>query len=205
MHREENLAVALRSTAIAPKTIVELARRLDRIDSVSYMFVPEGSQSGFTSFDICAAGLGVSKRLKIGSGIIRILEYDPVFLARRLLTLQQLSSNRFVLGIGTGPAGPDPKATILLMLDKLKSTREHFEKSSADIERVRMPTTFAAALRKGIATKVAESSDGLLLNFCPPEHASDVIHALGSVRKRPVISCYLKIFSRESMQWLPRC
>jgi len=57
-----------------------------------------------------------------------------------------------------------------------------------------MPTTFAAALRKGMATKVADSSDGLLLNFCPPEHARDVIHALGSVRKRPVIACYLKIF-----------
>ena len=188
------MAIAFRSTAIAPRTIVELAKRLDDLSSLSHVFVPEGSQGGFTSFDICSACLVVSKRLRIGSGVIRILEHDPGLLARRLLTLQQLSDSRFVLGIGTGRPGSDPKLTIRSMLDRLRSTREGFEKLAEALPRVKMPETFIATLRKGIAKAVIGHSDGILLNFCSPEHVRDVISSLGDARSRLIVSCYLKIF-----------
>ncbi len=188
------MAVAFRSTAVAPRTIVELAKRLDNVRSLSHIFIPEGSQGGFTSFDICSACLAVSNKLCIGSGVIRVLEHDPSLLARRLLTLQQLSDNRFVLGIGTGQAGNDPKLTIQSMLDHLRLARESFEKFSGEFARVKMPETFIATLRKGIAKAVAGRSDGILLNFCTPEHARDVINSLGDARQRMIVSCYLKIF-----------
>lgn len=101
--------------------------RLDKLSSLSHFFVPEGSQGRFTSFDICSACLAVSKRLRIGSGVIRILEHDPGLLARRLLILQQLSDNRFVLGIGTGRVGIHPKPMIRSMLDRLRLARVSFE------------------------------------------------------------------------------
>ena len=147
MPHYDQSAVAFRSTVFVPRTIVELVKRLESIRSLSHVFVPEGSQGGFTSLDICSAGLAVTKRLQIGSGVIRILEHDPSLLARRLLTLQQLTDNRFVLGIGTGPAGADPKLTIQSMLDRLRLTRESFAKCVEDMSDVRIPEIFIATIR----------------------------------------------------------
>jgi hypothetical protein len=192
--QNDRLAVAFRSTVFDPRTIVELARRLDHVQSLSHVFVPEGSQGGFTSLDICSGSLAVSKRLRVGSGVIRILEHDPGLLGRRLSTIQKLTDNRFVLGIGTGRAGADPKLTIRSMLDRLHLTRDSFATFAKDSPGVSMPETFIATLRKGIARAVAGHSDGILLNFCPPEHAKGVISSLGASRGRLIVSCYLKIF-----------
>jgi hypothetical protein len=199
LSQDERLAVAFRSTALAPRTIVELAKKLDGVRSISHVFIPEHSQTGFKSIDICSACLAVSKRLHVGSGVIRILEHEPGLLARRLLTLQELSDNRFVLGIGTGPAGSDPKLTIKSMIERLHATKESFTKLSAGFPRVRMPETFIAALRKGITNAVAGESDGLLLNFCPPEHVRDIVKSLGDKRRRLIVSCYLKIFYSRNL------
>ncbi len=159
------------------------------------MFIPEGSQGGFRSLDISSACFGVSKKLRIGSGVIRILEHDPDVLASRLLTLQALSDNRFVLGIGTGRPTGDPKQTIQSMLDRLRSTMQSFEKFSQSFPGLRKPETFIATLRRGIAKAVIGHSDGILLNFCPPDHARDLVRSLEkSPNKRPRVSCYLKIF-----------
>jgi luciferase-like monooxygenase len=190
----DRFAIAFRSTVFDPGSIVELAKRLDNVRSLSHLFVPEGSQGGFTSLDICSGSLAVSSRLRIGSGVIRILEHDPGLLARRLLTLQQLSDNRFVLGIGTGRAGSDPKLTIRAMLDRLRLARGSFETFAEALPGVKMPDTFVATLRKGIAKAVIGHSDGILLNFCSPKHARNVITSLGNARRRPIVSCYLKIF-----------
>jgi luciferase-like monooxygenase len=186
------IAVALRSTTVPPPTIVKLAALLDTAPAVSHVFIPEGSQGGFTSLDISSAALAVSKRVRIGSGVIRILEHDPDVLASRLLTLQEISANRFLLGIGTGRPTSDPKQTIRSMLDRLHSTRKNFEKF-AQGSRLKMPETFIATLRRRIAKAVEGHSDGILLNFCPPEHARQLVKSLGT-NKRPVVSCYLKIF-----------
>jgi hypothetical protein len=172
---------------------------LDDVRSLSHIFIPEGSQGGFTSVDISSASLAVSKRLRIGSGVIRILEHEPSLLARRLLTLQELSNNRFVLGIGTGRAGSDPKLTIRSMLERLHSTRESFQKFVAGLSGLAMPETFIATLRKGIAKAVADHPDGILLNFCQPEHVGSVVKALGDTRPRLIVSCYLKIFYSRNM------
>src|SRR3989442_3665490 len=195
MYSEET-AIALRSTVVAPRTAVELAKKLDGIRSLSHIFIPEGSQKGwFQSLEISSACLGVSKRLRIGSGVIRILEHDPDVLAARLLTLQALSDNRFVLGIGTGKPGGDPKKTIQSMLERLHATRCSFEKFVRGSDQLRMPETFIATLRRGIAKAVIGHSDGILLNFCPPEYARALIESIRRPTGRlPIVSCYLKLF-----------
>ncbi len=167
---------------------------MDGAPSVSHIFIPEGSQGGFTSLDISSACLAVTKRLRIGSGVIRILEHEPDVLASRLLTLQELSDNRFILGIGTGRPSSNPKQTIQSMLDRLQSAKKSFEKF-AQGSPLKMPETYIATLRKGIAKAVNGHSDGILLNFCPPEHARQLVKSLSTgTNKRPTISCYLKIF-----------
>ena len=168
---------------------------MDGIRSVSRLFIPEGSQGGFRSLDLSSACLALSKRLRIGSGVIRILEHDPNVLASRLLTLQELSSNRFIFGIGTGPVGDSPGQKIKSMLERLSSTRESFRKFAEAYTDVKMPETFVATLRKGIANAVANHSDGILLNFCPPEHAREVVSSLSrSVAEHLTVSCFLKLF-----------
>jgi len=163
------------------------------------VFIPEGSQGGFKSLDISAACLGVSKRLRIGSGVIRILEHEPKILVGRLLTLQELSGNRFVLGIGTGRPTSNPKQTIQAMLDRLRATRKSFCDFAKDLSHLKMPETFIATLRRGIARAVASDSDGILLNFCPPEHARAVVKSLEpGTGRRLIVSCYLKMFCSKN-------
>ena len=183
-----------------PKTIVELARTLDGIRSLSHIFIPEGSQKGaFQSLEISSACLGASKRVRVGSGVIRILEHDPDVLAARLLTLQELSDNRLVLGIGTGKPGDDPKQTIQSMLDRLQATRSSFGKLVRGSDHQRMPETFIATLRSGIAKAVIGHSDGILLNFCPPDYARALIESIRRHTGRlPIVSCYLKLFYSRS-------
>ncbi len=194
MSHQTDLAVAFRSTVVSPRTMIGLAQKLDDEGSVSHVFVPEGSGGGFRSLDICSACLAVSKRLRVGSGVIRILEHDPTVLASRVLTLQQLSGNRFVLGIGTGPAGSNPKATIRSMLERLQLTREHFQEFSSSQPPIPFSKTFIAALRRSIAKQVAGESDWLLLNLCPPEHVIRIIRSLRDPRQTLSVSCYLKIY-----------
>jgi hypothetical protein len=167
---------------------------LDQVQPVSHVFVPEGSQGGFKSLEISSACLAVSKRLRIGTGVIRILEHEPEVLAGRLLTLQELSDNRFVLGIGTGRPTSNPKQTIQSMLDRLHATRKNFRDFTKDLPHLKMAETFIATLRRGIARAVGGDSDGILLNFCPPEHARDIVRSLDRGTRRPIVSCYLKIF-----------
>jgi len=80
------------------------------------------------------------------------------------------------------------------MLDRLQSTLESFGKNTLGLKEVQTPETFIATLRKGIAKAVAGRSDGILLNFCSPEHVKEIINSLGDARRGLIVACYLKIF-----------
>jgi alkanesulfonate monooxygenase SsuD/methylene tetrahydromethanopterin reductase-like flavin-dependent oxidoreductase (luciferase family) len=189
------IALALRSTAVPPPTIVKLATRLDKIQSVSHIFIPEGGPGSFQALDLSSACLAVTTRIKIGSGVIRVLEYPPEKLASRLLTLQDISENRFVLGIGTGRPGPEPSLTIKSTVERLEAASTYFKKYAQNSPRLKMPETYIATLRPGIAQLVLGHSDGIILNFCPPEFAESLIGSLNTAgRQRLTVSCYLKLF-----------
>ena len=53
-------------------------------------------------FVALGAAAAVTTRIKLGTGICVALLYDPIILAMQVSTLDQLSSGRFVLGIGVG-------------------------------------------------------------------------------------------------------
>jgi len=147
---------------------------------------------GYESLEITSAILTVTSRIHAGSGVIRLLEHDPTLLTRRVQTLQALSSNRFILGVGTGSPGPQPGkvvSAILQRLDELKKTFQGFPQG------VNPPEVYVAALRLGIAKRAASRADGLLLNFCSPEHAAKIAKAVNAERREGIdIACYLKIF-----------
>jgi hypothetical protein len=174
---------------------VKLSKVIDQ-SPVSSVFVNDSSQS-FDCLDICSAGLAVSKGVSVGSGVIRLLEHDERLLLRRIVTLQELSGNRFVLGVGTGSPSPNPVERINQMLERLAHLKNGFPGN----ERTLFPKVFIATLKRGIATKVAGKSDGILLNFCSPDYARRLIAAYKqSFNGGTEFACYLKVFYSKSKE-----
>jgi hypothetical protein len=191
----ERTGLALRPSIYEPKDIVKLAIDLDKSESISHIFIPD-IPGGFDSIEISSAALGATRNIQVGSGVIRPLEHDNVVLVRRLQTIQAISKNRYILGVGTGNPGPNPKATIESMLKRLQEIESSF-RQGAPLPGVLMPDTYIAALRAGIAKRVEGHSTGILLNFCSPDHAKNLIGAYkgkGHGSKRTDFACYLKVF-----------
>ncbi|MDG6938988.1 MAG: LLM class flavin-dependent oxidoreductase [Nitrososphaerota archaeon] len=181
------LGMALRPSVYSPSEAVRIISSLDSVDSISNIFLPDVAGSP-DPIEVSLAGLRASGRLYVGTGVIRMVEHDPKTLLRRIETIQSLSGNRFVLGVGTGRAGPDPRAAIDEMLTKLSTLK-------SGLASERMPKTYIATLKAGIAKRVAGHSDGILLNFCPAGYAAELIR---EYRKAYVgqtdFACYVKVF-----------
>ncbi|MGA2875001.1 MAG: LLM class flavin-dependent oxidoreductase [Nitrososphaerales archaeon] len=186
----DKTGIAFRSSIITPGDIVKFAKIVDQ-SNFTNIFINESSPD-LDALEICSASLGVSKGVLVGSGVIRLLEHDENLLLRRLKTLQAISGNRFVLGVGTGSPGPDPGQKIDLMLQRLQNLRKDFGSSA-------FPQVFIATLKTGIAKKVAGSSEGILLNFCTPEHARRVVASYKEAFSGSTeFACYLKVFYSKS-------
>ncbi len=189
----EKTGIALRSTVFAPNEIVKLVKPIDQ-SGVSHVFLPD-IRTGFDSIELSAASLGVSKGLQVGPGVIRLNEHPPDHLARRLETLQALSENRFLLGIGTGDPGPDPKKKVADMLNELQNLKEQFPSRGA----ANFPKVFIATLKQGIAKRVAPYCSGVLLNFCSAAYAGSLVQSVKQSFKGNLgFACYLKVFFSKS-------
>ncbi len=206
---DNKFGLALRSELYSPKEIIDFARLADGSSEISHLFFPD-IPIGSESIELSVASLAVTKRVRIGSGVLRLLEHDPKILARRLETIQKISRNRFVLGIGVGSPGPRPGETIEAMFAQLEDTKKRFESSdsfSSDIkEELKFPEVFIATLRAGMARRSISRADGLLLNFCSPRYAQRLISSLDSYAKEEETSrnvsfaCYVKVFFAKDQQ-----
>ena len=192
----EKIGFALRPGVFSLREIKETAVAIELSDRVSRIFVPD-HRAGYESVEIASSILALTKRVRAGSGVIRLLEHDPVLLTRRIQTLQALSSNRFILGVGTGSPGPQPGKSVDVMLQRLDDLKKGFQGSP---QGVKPPETYVATLKLRIAKRAAGHASGLLLNFCSPRHASSLIEAVKDEGSANIdFACYLKIFySSES-------
>ena len=187
----EKIGFALRPGVFSPQEIKETAVALELGDRVSRIFVPD-MRIGYESLEIASSILALTKRVRAGSGVIRLLEHDPLLLTRRVQTLQALHSNRFILGVGTGSPGPQPGKTISTMLQRLDELKKIF---GGFPQEVKPPEIYVAALKSEIAKRVAGKADGLLLNFCSPQHAARLTEAVKTENVAGIdFACYLKIF-----------
>ena len=129
--------------------------------------------------------------------MFRLFEQDEKQLLRRLETLQAISGNRYLLGIGTGNPGPNPEKKIDDMLERLQEIKSEFPSSDG----MSFPETFIATLKVGIAKKVAGDCDGILMNFCSPGYAGRVAKSVSeSYSGKLEIACYLKTFFSKSKE-----
>jgi alkanesulfonate monooxygenase SsuD/methylene tetrahydromethanopterin reductase-like flavin-dependent oxidoreductase (luciferase family) len=192
----EKIGFALRPGVFSLQEIKETAVALEKSGGVSSIFVPD-HRIWCESLEIVSSVLALTERVHAGSGVIRLLEHDPMLLTRRVQTLQALSSNRFILGVGTGSPGPQPGKSVSAMLQRLGELKKGFQGFP---QGVKPPETYIATLKLRIAKRAAGNADGLLLNFCSPQHASSLIEAVKEERNANIdFACYLKIFySSES-------
>jgi alkanesulfonate monooxygenase SsuD/methylene tetrahydromethanopterin reductase-like flavin-dependent oxidoreductase (luciferase family) len=187
----EKIAFALRPGVFSPSEIRKASTILEENKRVAGVFVPDG-RGGYEAIEISSSILASTRRLYAGSGVIRLLEHDPGLLARRVQTIQAFSSNRMILGVGTGSPGPQPGKTVMAMLDRVGELEKAFQSFPPGVE---APEVYVATLKSGIATRAVGKADGLLLNFCSPQHAARLIETV----KRQMVAqiefaCYLKIF-----------
>ncbi len=185
------MGFALRPGVFSPQETKEAAIALESSDRVSHIFVPDG-RTGYESLEISSSILTLTKRVRAGSGVMRLLEHDPMLLTRRVQTLQALSSNRLVLGVGTGSPGPHPGKSVSALLQRLDELKKGF---SGFPQGVKPPEIYVAALKLGIAKRAMSKADGLLLNFCSPHHAAGIVEAVKAQSAGALeFACYLKIF-----------
>jgi alkanesulfonate monooxygenase SsuD/methylene tetrahydromethanopterin reductase-like flavin-dependent oxidoreductase (luciferase family) len=189
--RLERIGFALRPGVFSPQEIEGIAVTLEQGERVSRIFVPD-MRLGYESLEIASSILALTKRVHSGSGVIRLLEHDPQLLTRRVQTLQALSSNRLILGVGTGSPGPQPGKTVNAVLQRLDDLKKAFGEFP---QGVKPPEIYVAALKLGIARRAAVKANGLLLNFCSPQHASKLVEAARVEGSEGIdFACYLKIF-----------
>jgi alkanesulfonate monooxygenase SsuD/methylene tetrahydromethanopterin reductase-like flavin-dependent oxidoreductase (luciferase family) len=186
----EKLAFALRPGIFSPQEIVEISRRLERSSKINNIFIPDG-RTGYESLEVVSSILSATETVRAGSGVIRLLEHDPTLLIRRTQTLQAVSSNRFILGVGTGTPGPQPGKSVTATLRRIDELKKSFQ---AFPQGVAPPEIYVAALKSRIAERAASKVDGLLLNFCTPHHASRIIERARPHNSKVEFACYLKLF-----------
>jgi hypothetical protein len=171
---------ALRSSVFHPSLVPKLAPLLEG-EGVDSIWFPDVGQS-FDSLDLCALALASTERVRIGTGVLRAGEQEPVRLAIRARTLAESSGARFVLGLGAGMArGP---AAIRRVVELAEGFRAAYGGGA--------PQVFFAALRGGMLRAAISSAQGAILNFCPPSHAERML-------PRPLpegftVACYVKLF-----------
>ncbi len=187
----EKLGFALRPGVFSPTEIKEASPLLERSNKIASIFIPDG-RSGYEAIEIASTILSLTSRVYAGSGVIRLLEHDPAILVRRVQTIQALSSNRLILGVGTGSPGPQPGKTVTTMLKRLNELKKDFRSFPSDVE---APQIYVATLKTGIAKRSMGIADGLLLNFCSPHYAAGLVESIRPQMVEQIeFACYLKIF-----------
>ncbi|HLC27572.1 MAG TPA: LLM class flavin-dependent oxidoreductase [bacterium] len=80
------------------------AERLEELGYESFWFPHVISRDiyAFDSLEILTAVAARTKRIRMGTAVLQVPLYQPVDLARRLVTLDHLSEGRLILGVGTG-------------------------------------------------------------------------------------------------------
>ncbi|NAY82241.1 MAG: hypothetical protein GU362_05095 [Thaumarchaeota archaeon] len=171
-----SIGLALRPEVFKPLEILKIAENIFS----KYFFIPDVSNE-IDPIQLSFSILLKNKETMAGPGVIRINEMQLNELIRQIKTINELVENRFFLGVGLGSVKEDVSQAISSMREKiLKIVQETGVK------------IFVATLREGLAKKVKDISDGIILNFSTFEHAKRVSSVFKYENKK-VIS-YFKIF-----------
>lgn len=173
---------ALRSSVFAPSLLPSLVPTLDDSGVDSVWFPSVGPF--YDALDLCGISLGLSRRIRVGTGVIRPKDYPLEALLARVRTLNEASGGRFILGLGTGRAvGRTAIQELIRTAGKLRTSRWNGSR----------PPVFFAALRSGMLRAAFLNAEGAILNFCPPRFVAKILPSdLWS--EKFTLGCYVKLF-----------
>jgi 5,10-methylenetetrahydromethanopterin reductase len=167
--------------------VLACARMADSQQNVDSLWVPESW--GRESFATLGAMSQVTKRVKLGTSIISIYARTPATVAMAATTLDMLSGNRTIIGLGASTAAivenwhglkferpvsrmKEYVECLKLMAsgEKINYNGEFFKVNNFKIlhqpQRKQIPV-FMAAVNKGMVTLASELADGVLLYLRP--------------------------------------
>jgi F420-dependent oxidoreductase-like protein len=180
----------------------ELARSAERLgyDSV---WVTHGL--GRDSFLVLSAYGAATSRIGLGNGVVPIYPRHPVAMAQAALTLNEMTANRFRLGIGVSHAASMQDMLGLRIVEPLAAMREyvavlrgalgegsdftgrHYRArwAMAVPARPAAPPIYLAALSTKMLELAGEIADGVILWLCPPDYVKTVaVPAITRGRRR---------------------
>ena len=175
-----SIGLALRPEVFKP---VEILRISENILS-EYFFIPDVSKD-LDPIQLSFSILLKNKETMAGPGVIRINELQLNELIRQIKTINEIVDNRFFLGVGLGSVREDVSQAIFSMREKILKIKQE-----TNIK------IMVATLREGLAKRVRDISDGIILNFSTFEHARRVSSVFKN-ENRKVIS-YFKIFIAQT-------
>jgi alkanesulfonate monooxygenase SsuD/methylene tetrahydromethanopterin reductase-like flavin-dependent oxidoreductase (luciferase family) len=197
-------AFALRD-AFAWPIFSALAQEGERLGYAA-VFLPEiGGRDALVALGELA---GQAERLHLATGIVPMTSRTPLLTAMAASTVQERSSGRLVLGLGTGPPGPgaldrlrDMVGTVrrLLAGDRVEIEGRAMQLSLVPAEPVPI---WISALGPRAATLAGAVADGVILNWCAPERVAE---AVGQVREgadragRDPIGIIVAVYVRASL------
>ena len=180
----------------------DLARSAERLGYDS-IWVTHGL--GRDSFLVLSAYGAATSRIGLGNGVVPIYPRHPVAMAQAALTLNELTANRFRLGIGVSHAASMQDMLGLRIVEPLAAMREyvavlrgalgegsdftgrHYRARWAMAVPVRpaAPPIYLAALSTKMLELAGEIADGVILWLCPPEYVETVaVPAITRGRRR---------------------
>src|SRR5580700_10818647 len=144
----------------------EAAREAARLGFES-LWTPAGEVPD--AFHVCAAW-SQDTSLRTGISVVPAARmWTPLSLAAQAATLAQLSSGRFVLGLGTGGYGPGFWASVGLPDRPIAVMREYVTEVRGLLAGLPPAPVYLGALGPQMLRLAGEVADGALLNWATPE------------------------------------
>jgi len=174
--RERRAGFAMREP-LPWRDLVEVVETAERT-GYEAVFLPE--IAGRETFSTLAGLAGVTRELKLGTGVVTIVARRFETTAMAAATVHEISGGRVVLGLGTGPSGPSALARLreyvnlvraVLSGEAVRTDGGSF-RLTLDPGESAVPVWIAALGPKAMRL-AGEVADGAILNWCPPERVAE--------------------------------
>jgi 5,10-methylenetetrahydromethanopterin reductase len=180
------------------KNVVEFASKIDKLEHIDSIWVPESW--GKEAFSTLGAISQVTSNVKLGTSIINIYSRTPATIAMGAISIDKLSNNRMIIGLGASTAAivenlhglkySDPLERMKEYIQSIRSLIHSEEKTSYSGNIVKINNfkilentgtqipIYIAAVNKKMINIGLKFADGLLFYLRPMNEIKNLIYDL---------------------------
>jgi probable F420-dependent oxidoreductase len=191
MSEQTRFGVIISSETMGSTALVDFTQWLEA-NGYESLWLPEL----FGREPVATAGylLGKTERISIATGIANIYARDAHAMAQARQTLAELSSGRFLLGLGVSNVGLNATRghDWLMPLPKMRDYLEAMDKAAIDSPTPSAPAPlYIAAHGPKLQRLGAERTDGIITYLMPPEHTVTARKNIGPDPELSVVCPFL--------------